>query len=67
MNSSFLYHAWGLYHHKRLREEYKGIQSSYISKANEDRKVVPNAVMPIWGRMVFALATLSAFRSVAKR
>ena len=24
MNSSFLYHAWGLYHHKCLREEYKG-------------------------------------------
>ena len=23
MNSSFLYHAWGLYHHKCLREEYK--------------------------------------------
>ena len=24
MNSSFLYHACGLYHHKCLREEYKG-------------------------------------------
>ena len=24
MNSCFLYHAWGLYHHKCLREEYKG-------------------------------------------
>ena len=24
MNSSFLYHAWGLYHHKCLREEDKG-------------------------------------------
>ena len=24
MNSSFPYHAWGLYHHKCLREEYKG-------------------------------------------
>ena len=24
MNSSFLYHAWGLYHHECLREEYKG-------------------------------------------
>ena len=24
MNSSFLYHAWELHHHKRLREEYKG-------------------------------------------
>ena len=24
MNSFFLYHAWGLYHHKCLREEYKG-------------------------------------------
>ena len=23
MNSSFLYHAWRLYHHKCLREEYK--------------------------------------------
>ena len=24
MHSSFLYYAWGLYHHKYLREEYKG-------------------------------------------
>ena len=48
MNSSFLYHAWGLYHHKCLREEYKGIQSSYISKVNELRNAVPNAVIPIW-------------------
>ena len=24
MNSSFLYNAWGLYHHKCLREEHKG-------------------------------------------
>ena len=24
MNSSFLYHAWELYHHKCLREEYNG-------------------------------------------
>ncbi len=24
MNSCFLYDAWGLYHHKCLREEYKG-------------------------------------------
>ena len=24
MNSSFLYHAWGSYHHKCLPEEYKG-------------------------------------------
>jgi len=24
MNSCFLYNAWGLYHHKCLREEYKG-------------------------------------------
>lgn len=24
MNSSSLYHAWGLYRHKCLREEYKG-------------------------------------------
>ena len=24
MNSSFLYYAWGLYHHKCLREEYEG-------------------------------------------
>ena len=23
MNSCFLYHAWGLYHHMCLREEYK--------------------------------------------
>ena len=54
MNSSFLYHAWGLYHHKCLREEYKGIQSSYISKVNELRNVVPNAAIPIWWRWVRA-------------
>lgn len=24
MNSSFLYHAWGLYSHKCSREKYKG-------------------------------------------
>ena len=24
MNSSFLYHAWGLYNHRCTREEYKG-------------------------------------------
>ena len=24
MNSSFLYHVWGLYNHKCSREEYKG-------------------------------------------
>ena len=24
MNSSFLYHAWGLYTHECTREEYKG-------------------------------------------
>ena len=34
----------------------KVIQSSYISKVNELRNAVPNAVMPIWWRMAFALA-----------
>ena len=46
VNSSFLYHAWGLYHHRCLREEYKGNTISYISKVNELRNAVPNAVIP---------------------
>jgi len=48
MNSSFLYHAWGLYHHKCHERNTKEYNHLSISKANEDRKVVPNAVMPIW-------------------
>ena len=34
----------------------KVTQSSYISKINKLRNAVPNAVMPIWRRMAFALA-----------
>ena len=34
----------------------KVTQSSYISKVNKLRNAVPNAVRPIWWRMVFALA-----------
>ena len=39
MNSSFLYHAWGLYNHKCTREEYKGntIILNVESKTREKR------------------------------
>ena len=39
MNSSFLYHAWGLYNYKCTREEYKGntIILNVESKTREKR------------------------------
>ena len=36
MNSSFLYHAWGLYSLECTKEKYKGNKISYMSKAKSD-------------------------------
>ena len=41
MNSSFLYHAWGLYTHKCTREEYKGNTIILHIESKEREKVCP--------------------------
>lgn len=41
MNSSFLYHAWGLYNHKCTREEYKGNTIILHVEAKERKKECP--------------------------
>ena len=41
MNSSFLYHAWGLYTHECTREEYKGNTIILHIQAKEREKVCP--------------------------
>ena len=41
MNSSFLYHAWGLYNHKCTREEYKGNTIILHIESKEREKVCP--------------------------
>lgn len=41
MNSSFLYHAWGLYNHKCTREEYKGNTIILHIEAKERKKDCP--------------------------
>lgn len=41
MNSSFLYHAWGLYTHECTREEYKGNTIILHVQAKEREKVCP--------------------------
>ena len=41
MNSSFLYHAWGLYAHECPREEYKGNTIILHIQAKEREKVCP--------------------------
>lgn len=38
MNSSFLYHAGRLYHHKCLREDYKGDKMKLLIKNCEHTK-----------------------------
>ena len=47
MNSSFLYHAWGLYDHKSQESSTKVIQLSYILRQKIQRKHVLNAVIGI--------------------
>ena len=41
MNSSFLYHAWGLYNHRCTREEYKGNTIILHLETKERQKVCP--------------------------
>ena len=41
MNSSFLYHAWGLYAHECTREEYKGNTIILHIQTKEREKVCP--------------------------
>ena len=41
MNSSFLHHAWGLYPHKCLREEYKGNTISLHIESKQAPKCCP--------------------------
>lgn len=41
MNSSFLYHAWGLYNHQCTKEEYKGNTIILHLKTKERQKVCP--------------------------
>ena len=41
MNSSFLYHAWGLYAHECTREEYKGNTIILHVQTKEREKVCP--------------------------
>lgn len=67
MNSSFLYHAWGLYTHKCTREGYKGNTIIFHVEAKDCKKNVQSAATVIWLRMVFAYVTLLVFRSVARR
>ena len=56
MNSSFLYLLGDCITTSVYERNTKVTQSSYISKINKLRNAVPNAVMPIWRRMAFALA-----------
>lgn len=41
MNSSFLYHAWGLYNHQCTKEEYKGNTIILHLKTQKRQKVCP--------------------------
>lgn len=41
MNSSFLYHAWGLYSHKCTKEEYKGTTIILHVETKERQKTCP--------------------------
>ena len=41
MNSCFLHHAWGLYHHKCLREEYKSNTISLHIESKQAPKCGP--------------------------
>ena len=48
MNSSFLYHAWGLYNHKCTRENTKVIQLFCMLKQKSVKLSVPIADVAIW-------------------
>ena len=49
MNSSFLYHAWGLYTHECTREEYKGNTIILHIQTKDREKVAPLKI----GRIAF--------------
>ena len=53
MNSSFLYHAWGLYHHKCLREEYKGNTIILHIESKRAPKYCPKCGHPHLGKNGF--------------
>lgn len=58
MNSSFLYHAWGLYNHKCTLEEYKGNTIILHIEAKERKKECPKCGIANWSRTVFEFVTL---------
>ena len=49
MNSSFLYHAWGLYTHECTREEYKGNTIILHIQTKDREKAAPLKI----GRIAF--------------
>ena len=53
MNSSFLYHAWGLYHHKCLREKYKGNTIILHIESKRSPKYCPKCGHPHLVKNVF--------------
>lgn len=67
MNSSFLYHAWGLYSLECTKEEYKGNTIILHVQSKNDYLYVPNAENAIWSRMAIVSETLSVFQSVARK
>ena len=50
MNSSFLYHAWGLYSLECTREEYKGNTIILHVQSKSLKRLVPSAGSAIWSR-----------------
>ena len=46
MNSSFLYHAWGLYNHKCICEEYKDNTIILNIEAKERERCKPFYIPP---------------------
>mgnify|MGYP003358349515 CR=1 FL=1 len=48
MNSSFLYHAWGLYHPMCLCEEYKGNTIILYLQSKESLKCCPKCDHAHW-------------------
>mgnify|MGYP003088154511 FL=1 len=56
MNSSFLYHAWGLYQHNCLCEKYKGNTIILHLQSKDSLKCCPKCGHAHWVK--FTLATL---------
>ena len=53
MNSSFLYHAWGLYQHNCLCEKYKGNTIILHLQSNDSLKCCPKCGHAHWVKNVF--------------